>query len=357
MFRRSFLLLSVVTLLQGALGVWPFSCRANATVYEVATFLSLPDHVVVVTGADGRSGLQISLAAALANATVVLQGRNATHLATAASSIRDVVPTARLDTAVFDLSDLNATARGAAALVKKYPKVDVLVNNAGGIDSGLTGDGYVGTWQVNAIAPALITAILTPALERAPSPRVVYVASASNFDGATPGAWPAAARRTAADMVKYAQGSPAVGMDADYGMSKLVLVYYVQELSKRAHKAKQVARASTAPTPSIAHISVNPGFFRAPPFTPEQKAQCAQALRFSPCPQTPAQGGTSTAFAALTPGAEAAAGQMIDFTTDSGAGGWVQSGDTCIPRSLPTWVEAESEKWYDAVQEIVGRFV
>ena len=135
---RSLLVLSCAALLQATQGAWPFSCRANATVYDVSTFLNLPDHVVVVTGADGRSGLQISLAAALANATVILQGRNETHLTAAAASIREIVPTARLDIATFDLNDLNATAAGAAALMSKFPKIDVLVNNAGGIDSDLS---------------------------------------------------------------------------------------------------------------------------------------------------------------------------------------------------------------------------
>lgn len=358
MFRKTLVALSVAALLRDAQGgAWPFACRANATIADVATFLDLPDHVVVVTGADGRSGQQISMAAAMANATVILQGRNETHLAAAAASIREVVPTARLDVAVFDLSDLNATAKGAAALKNKYPKIDVLVNNAGGIDSDLSHDGYVNTWQVNAIAPALITAALTPALERAPAPRCVYVASASNFDGATPGAWPAATKRTAADMLNYAQQRPAVGMVADYGMSKLVLVHYVKELSKRAKEAAEMARASVRSASVISHISVNPGFFRVPPFTPDQKAQCAQALHFSPCPQTPAQGAASTAFAALTPGAHAATGQMLDFKTDIGADGWMQSGETCVPRPLPAWVQAESEAWYEAVQRIVGQYL
>lgn len=118
-----------------------------------------------------------------------------------------------------------------------------------------------------------------------------------------------------------------------------------------------MARASVRSASVISHISVNPGFFRVPPFTPDQKAQCAQALHFSPCPQTPAQGAASTAFAALTPGAQAATGQMLDFKTDIGADGWMQSGETCVPRPLPSWVQAESEAWYEAVQRIVGQYL
>lgn len=57
-----------------AASAWPYSCDASLTVRNVTTFLSLSDVTVVVTGATGRSGLQIALAASLANATVILLG-------------------------------------------------------------------------------------------------------------------------------------------------------------------------------------------------------------------------------------------------------------------------------------------
>ena len=91
-----------------------------------------------------------------------------------------------MDSYVFDLDSLNATASAAVAIMAKHPKVDVLVNNAGCIDGEITGDGYVGTFQVNAIAPALLAELLLPALQRAPAPRAVYVSSASAFDGVVP---------------------------------------------------------------------------------------------------------------------------------------------------------------------------
>jgi len=329
---------------------WPFACDASTTVQDISAVLRLSDSVVVVTGADGRSGAQIALAAALTNATVVLHGRNATKVGAAVSMIRTSVPDAKLRTAIFNLGSLNDTASGAAGLLQKYPKIDVLVNNAGGIDQAVTADGYVGTFQVNAIAPALLARALAPALARAPAPRVVYVASASNYDGVTKGAWPA--KRTAADFLGYARAAPAVSLVAAYGISKLLLVWYVKVLQAREPQPTATATATT-------HISVNPGFFRTPPFTPGQKEECREAMHFTPCPQTPDQGAASTAFAALVPGAEAAAGRMLDFATtiDKVGGKWVQGGETCVPRPLPDWDEAEAEKWYDSVQQILDRHV
>ena len=167
-------------------------------------------------------------------------------------------------------------------------------------------------------------------------------------------------------------------------MSKLVLVWYVSELHRRRHQTDWGKK-------EVAHISVNPGFFRVPPFTPEQKAMCTvgrdegsnpvhqsrraricwthtllrplvgaqTSMRFSPCPQLPEQGAASTALAALAPGAEAAAGGLLDFETDvdSAEGRWVQHGQTCMPRPLPAWDAGEAAKWYDAVQEVILPFV
>lgn len=333
-----------------ASAAWPFACHAGTTVEEIAAVVRLSDAVVVVTGADGRSGAQIALAAAMTNATVVLHGRNATKIAAAVSQIRAGIPMAKLHSAIFDLGSLNKTAEGAAALLQAFPRIDILVNNAGGIDQAVTSDGFVGTFQVNALAPALLARALAPALAQAPAPRVIYVASASNYDGVTKGAWPA--KRTAADFLGYARAKPAVPLIAAYGISKLLIVWYVQVLQGRE-------LAASASKVTTAHISVNPGFFRAPPFTPDQKAECREAMHFSPCPQLPAQGAASTAFAALVPGAEAAAGRMLDFETDVDkvAGKWVQSGETCVPRPLPEWDEAEAEKWYSSVQSIIDQYV
>ena len=77
-----------------AASAWPYSCDASLTVRNVTTFLSLSDVTVVVTGATGRSGLQIALAASLANATVILADRNATELGAAEATIKSSVPAA-----------------------------------------------------------------------------------------------------------------------------------------------------------------------------------------------------------------------------------------------------------------------
>lgn len=50
----------------------------------------------------------------------------------------------------------------ATALTEKYDRIDVLANNAGGMFSGptLTPDGFEKTFQVNHLAPVLLTNLL-----------------------------------------------------------------------------------------------------------------------------------------------------------------------------------------------------
>ena len=317
---------------------WPYACPASASVDDIARTIHLPSHTVVVTGADGRSGFQLVRAAALVNASVILVGRNKSKISAAAASVRAELPGAKLFTQIFDLSSFTQTAKGAKAIVAAHPSIDVLINNAGAIANELSDDGMVGTWQVNAFAPALLAAVLEPALRRAPAPRIINVATANVYD-------PLPANHSAAAFLQYARATPRLPGFGDYGASKLALVHYTKLQATRIK--------------GLLSVSVNPGYFRTPPFTPQQRAACdgphAQ-LRFRPCPQLPAQGAASTAFAALTPGLDAAAGSLIDFATNL-TQPWSQGGETCVPRPLPPWDDADADAWYDTVQRVVRPFV
>ena len=184
---------------------WPFACEANTTVRQVAEPLSRNGKVVVITGADGRLGTAFALGAALANTTVVLAGRSPTKLVRTVHETLLAVPGARLDTSVFDMSNLSDVRRGAAMLLTKHPIIDVLVHNAGGEMDGTTADGFNTMFQVMNIAPALLTKLCLPALQRAKGGRIINVGSAASFDPL----WLAPGHK-ASDMLGYARGKPAL---------------------------------------------------------------------------------------------------------------------------------------------------
>jgi hypothetical protein len=91
----------------------------------------------------------------------------------------------------------------------------------------VTADGVVGTVQVNAIAPALLTNLLKTQLLAAPKPRVVYVGSANCYD---PLGWPANNQVDAA--VGWATGkaphpiAPPPTLNQCVAISTLPLTFY-----------------------------------------------------------------------------------------------------------------------------------
>src|SRR5206468_10727653 len=85
----------------------------------------------------------------------------------------------RLEVAVVDLSVQAEVRRLAASVRDGRRRLDVLVNNAGGINQRRveTADGIEMTWAVNHLAPFLLTNLLTDLLVASAPARVVTVAS------------------------------------------------------------------------------------------------------------------------------------------------------------------------------------
>ncbi|MDG4825874.1 oxidoreductase [Asanoa sp. WMMD1127] len=108
---------------------------------------------VVVTGANGGLGLEVTRVLAGAGATVVMACRDVAKARSVASGIdgRTVVR-------ALDLSDLSSVRSFAGGL----GPVDVLVNNAGvlAVPWGVTADGFERHIGVNHLGPFLLTGLL-----------------------------------------------------------------------------------------------------------------------------------------------------------------------------------------------------
>lgn len=128
----------------------------------------LTGRVMVVTG--GSSGIGAAGAEQLAErgAEVVLVGRTPERLARVARRIGARTGTEPA-TVRTDFTALDDVRRAGAELLARYPRIDVLANNAG-LLVGLrhrTVDGFERTVQVNHLAPFLLTTLLFPALRAA----------------------------------------------------------------------------------------------------------------------------------------------------------------------------------------------
>ena len=82
-------------------------------------------------------------------------------------------------TFIADLSSQAAVRRLAAEVLDRYPKLDVLVNNAGAMygTRQLTKDGIELTWAVNHLAPFLLSKLLLHRLKESAPARIITTAS------------------------------------------------------------------------------------------------------------------------------------------------------------------------------------
>jgi NAD(P)-dependent dehydrogenase (short-subunit alcohol dehydrogenase family) len=145
---------------------------------------------VLVTGSSAGIGRNLAGRLAAAGWTVFVHGRDPARAREAAHSVLRNAPAARVESVSADLADLGQVERLARELAERTPRLDALVNNAGVATPNhlvntrrVTVDGHQLEWQVNFLAPFLLTLRLTGLLGRSAPGRVVNVSSSSQGFG------------------------------------------------------------------------------------------------------------------------------------------------------------------------------
>jgi len=149
------------------------------TVDEVLSGVDLTGKVFVITGATSGLGLMTARGLASTGATVVLAGRDPQRLLSAAEDITSETPTAAVETVEMELDNLASVRSAAAELVARFPRIDVLINNAGVMFTpfGRTEDGFELQLGVNHLGHFELTRGVMPLLLNAGSARVVNLSS------------------------------------------------------------------------------------------------------------------------------------------------------------------------------------
>jgi len=139
---------------------------------------TMAGRTVLVTGASDGIGAETARALAAQGATVHVTGRSADKL-------RPVAEAVGTEPLIADFSRLDDVRRLAAQVGERVEKLDVLMNNAGGTfaPSAKTHDGHEPNFQVNHLAPYLLTNLLHPQLTAAGSSLVVNTSSVGNLMG------------------------------------------------------------------------------------------------------------------------------------------------------------------------------
>lgn len=133
----------------------------------------------LVTGASNGIGVEIARGLAAAGYRVELVGRNFAKTEAVAAAIRASTGNARVSVRLADFNSLAAVRALAEQVLADARPLDVLVNNAAVITvhREQTDDGIERMFGVNYLAHYLLTRLLLPALQAAPTPRLVQVAS------------------------------------------------------------------------------------------------------------------------------------------------------------------------------------
>ncbi|WP_137292963.1 SDR family NAD(P)-dependent oxidoreductase [Nocardioides dongxiaopingii] len=139
---------------------------------------TMAGRTVLVTGASDGIGAETARVLAARGATVHVTGRSADKL-------RPVAEAVGTEPLVADFSRLDDVRRLAAQVGERVERLDVLMNNAGGTfaPSRRTHDGHEPNFQVNHLAPFLLTHLLHPRLAAAGSSLVVNTSSIGNLAG------------------------------------------------------------------------------------------------------------------------------------------------------------------------------
>lgn len=138
--------------------------------------------ICLVTGATSGIGAATALELARRGATVALVGRDAARCAREVRRVERVVPGARVEGLVADLSSQAEVRRLAERFAERHPRLDVLVNNAGArfVRRERTVDGLERTFALNHLAYFLLTLLLRERLLASAAARVVNVSSSAH---------------------------------------------------------------------------------------------------------------------------------------------------------------------------------
>jgi NAD(P)-dependent dehydrogenase (short-subunit alcohol dehydrogenase family) len=184
---------------------------------------SMAGKTVVITGGNSGIGKAAASALATAGARVIITARNEQRGRDAVADIVAASGSKQVELSLFDLADLSTVRAGAADLLERCPRIDVLLNNAGLIlsERRVSAEGFEATLAINHLGPFLLTELLLDRLKASAPSRIVNVAStAHNF----------ARRGMVFDDLMAERSYKAMEV---YGRSKLANILFTAELATR----------------------------------------------------------------------------------------------------------------------------
>jgi NAD(P)-dependent dehydrogenase (short-subunit alcohol dehydrogenase family) len=173
---------------------------------------------IIITGASDGIGAAAAARLSRSGENVVVVGRSEPKTTAVAAGLG-------VDYFVADFTDLSQVRRLAEQLLQSYPRIDVLANNAGRFMKRreVTVDGHETTFQVDYLAPFLLTTLL---MDRLVESRATVLNTSSVVNRLF--------GRVDIDDLDAARGYRALRA---YGDAKLEMILFTKELHRRYHAA------------------------------------------------------------------------------------------------------------------------
>lgn len=242
--------------------------------------------VVLITG--GTSGIGKATATALAamGARVVLTGRNEERGERAVEEIQRESGS-EVSLMLADLAVQADVRRLAEEFQERHDRIDVLVNNAGVVQSERTEttDGIEATLAVNHLAPFLLTNLLLDLLKRSASSRIITLASEAE-------------RWAKMDLDDLQSRRKYKGMQV-YGMTKLANIMFTFELA-------EILRGT-----GVTANCVHPGAVNTNFATNNWGVMTLLFRAFKPFMRSPEQGADTVIYLASSPDVEGMTGKYL----------------------------------------------
>ncbi|MGI9162377.1 MAG: SDR family NAD(P)-dependent oxidoreductase [Mycobacterium sp.] len=192
--------------------------------------------LAIVTGSNTGLGFDNARALAARGAKVVMAVRDTAKGEAAAARIRELTPGAQVTVQKLDLGSLTSVKEAAAEMAGAYPRIDLLINNAGVMypPKSNTADGFELQFGTNHLGHFALTGLLLKNLLPVDGSRVVVVASIAHKIKAM------------IDFDDLQWEKRSYDRVASYGQSKLANLMFTYGLQRRlaVAKAKTIAVAA-----------------------------------------------------------------------------------------------------------------
>ncbi|ETT41915.1 SDR family NAD(P)-dependent oxidoreductase [Paenibacillus sp. FSL P4-0176] len=182
--------------------------------------------IIVITGATSGLGQLAAMELAKRGTHLILTARSKERAEATRYKIKEIMPSAKIEFFYGDLSLLSEVKRIGLEIAAAYPRIDVLLNNAGlhAFEQRVTSEGYAEMIAVNYLAPWLLTHTLQSSLIQSGHARVVNVASEASRNHGT---------LVLPDDLTDITPFTARGSSPIYGKTKLLNIMFTGELARQ----------------------------------------------------------------------------------------------------------------------------